>query len=72
MMPENDRKEIHKAIKEKNFEEFKALYQKWNRKDLPYLPRYATLFKGDVPIGEIYTMKREGFELIDEEECECG
>lgn len=79
-----DAEKVQKAIKEHDFDTFMKFYDKYppfythdvefGRCEIPYFPKTATIFlkkTGEI-IGEIYITIREGFELIDESEYECG
>ena len=88
MMPDEQRKEIHETIENKNYFKFIDLYKKYAIESIKYgryyeefqawcpmtyLPNYITVFDEQGEIiDELCILDKENFEKITYDECECG
>lgn len=87
MMPDNERKEIEKALNEKDYFKFIDLYKKYSIEAIKYgqyieefqswcpmifLPDQISIWNGDNHEGYLSILDKENFEKITHHECECG
>ena len=87
MMPDNERKEIEKALNEKDYFKFIDLYKKYSIEAIKYgqyieefqswcpmifLPDQISIGNGDNHEGYLNILDKESFEKITHYECECG
>lgn len=63
---------IQQALDERNYENFIALYNENEKKNIVTLPDTATIWYNDLIIGEAEILNEEVFKLIDGSEYECG